>query len=66
MINNNNINPFDKISGSAGLANPKAILLLLVSILLMALILAKLEIVGVGLLFALIFGAVYFYILFRY
>jgi hypothetical protein len=62
---NNNINPFDKITGSAGLANPRAILLLLVSILLMALILAKLEIVGVGLLFALIFGAVYFYILFK-
>ena len=63
--NSNNINPFDKESGSANLANPTGILLLLAAVALVALILAKLEIVGVGLLLALIFGAVYFYILFN-
>lgn len=60
----NNTNPFDKISGSAGLAKPKGLLLLLVGILLVALILAKLQVAGVGILFALIFGAVYLYLLF--
>ncbi|PQJ76948.1 O-antigen ligase family protein [Polaribacter glomeratus] len=60
----NNTNPFDKISGSAGLAKPKGLLLLLGGILLVALILAKLQVAGVGILFALIFGAVYLYLLF--
>ena len=60
---NNSINPFEKISGSSSLANPKAILLLLGGVSLIALILAKLEIMGVGLLLALIIGAVYIYIL---
>ena len=65
MINNNNINPFDKISGSASLGNPKGIILLFAAVALFALILGKLEIVGVGLLFALMFGSVYLYILFK-
>jgi hypothetical protein len=63
-LTTNNTNPFDKISGSAGLAKPKGLLLLLVGILLVALILAKLQVAGVGILFALIFGAVYLYLLF--
>ena len=63
--NSNNINPFDKESGSSILANPKGVLLLLLVVVLVALILAKLEIVGVGLLLALLFGAVYLYILFN-
>ncbi len=65
MINNDNINPFDKISGSASLAKPKGIVLLFAATVLFALILSKLEIVGVGLLFSLMFGAIYLYILFK-
>ncbi len=65
ITNSNNINPFDKISGSASLANPKFILLLFGGIILFALILSKLKIVGVGLLFALIFGVIYVYLLFN-
>lgn len=61
----NNKNPFDKNSGSASIANPKAILLLLVSTSFVAVILAKLEIVGVGLLLALMAGSVYIYLLFK-
>lgn len=64
-MNSNNTNPFDKLSGSANLENPKEILLLFGAIVFIALILAKLQVVGVGLLFALIFGSVYFYLLFK-
>jgi len=62
--NSNNINPFDKISGSASLVSIKGVLLLLAAVTLMAFLLAKLEIVGIGLLFALMFGAIYLYFLF--
>jgi hypothetical protein len=64
LENNNNINPFDKVTGSASLANPKALLLLLSGVLFVGFLLAKLEIVGVGLLFVLLIAAVYFYFLF--
>ncbi|MFQ3180601.1 MAG: hypothetical protein ACI9Z4_000184 [Polaribacter sp.] len=60
----NNTNPFDKVSGFAGLVNLKGLLLLLGGIVFIAVILAKLEIVGVGILFAFIFGAVFLYLLF--
>jgi len=62
--NSNHINPFDKISGSASLVNPKGIVLLFIAVSVIAILLAKLEIVGVGLLFALLFGVIYLYILF--
>lgn len=62
---NTNINPFDKISGSASLAKPKAILLLISVVVLVGVILSKLEIIGVGLFLALIFGGLYFYKLFN-
>ncbi|SDX07925.1 hypothetical protein SAMN05444411_10341 [Lutibacter oricola] len=65
MTDNNNINPFDKITGSAALASPKGLLYFFLGVCLTGLILAKLEIVGVGLLFALMFGAVYIYIIFK-
>ncbi|MFT6065372.1 MAG: hypothetical protein ACJAYY_003120 [Paraglaciecola sp.] len=61
----NNINPFDKIPGSARLANLQNLLLLFAGISFIALLLVKLQIVGVGILFAIIFGAVYLYILFK-
>ncbi|MDG1404037.1 O-antigen ligase family protein [Polaribacter sp.] len=61
----NNTNPFDKVSGSAGLVKLKGLLLLLGGIAFIAVILVKLEILGVGILFALIFGAVFLYLLFK-
>ncbi|WP_445748072.1 O-antigen ligase family protein [Polaribacter sp.] len=66
MISNDQINPFEKPSGSASLVNPKGILLLFGGVICVALLLAKLKIVGVGLLFALFFGGIYFYFLFKY
>ena len=66
MTINNNINPFDKNSGSARLAQPKTVMLLFAAMTLLALILAKMEIIGVGLLLALFFGGIYLYILFKF
>jgi hypothetical protein len=65
LISNDQINPFDKVSGSANLVSPKGILLLFGGVLCIALLLAKLKIVGIGLLFALFFGGIYFYFLFK-
>jgi len=60
-----NINPFEKYSGSASIANPRAIILLFVMVSLFAVILSKLEIIGVGLLLAIFFGIIYLYFLFK-
>ena len=65
MINSNNINPFNKISGSASLVKPKVFLLLISGICLVALILAKMELIGVGLLLAIFFGGIYIYLVFK-
>jgi hypothetical protein len=65
MINSNNINPFNKISGSASLAKPSVLLLLISGICLVALILAKMELIGVGLLLAIFFGGIYIYLVFK-
>ncbi|MDN3642967.1 O-antigen ligase family protein [Lutimonas halocynthiae] len=65
MTIDNNINPFEKHSGSANIANLRAIVLLLIMVGLFAVLLAKLEIIGVGLLFAIFFGSIYLYILFK-
>ena len=43
---NNKKNPFDKVSGSASLGSTKGVLLLFTVVILIALLLAKLEIVG--------------------
>jgi hypothetical protein len=59
-----NSNPFDKNSGSASITKPWALLLLFLAVGLIAIILAKLEIVGIGILLALIFGGIYLYLLF--
>lgn len=59
-----NSNPFDENSGSAGITKPRTLLLLLIAAVLFAVILAKLEIVGLGILFALILGGIYLYKLF--
>ena len=65
MINSNNINPFNKISGSASLAKPSVLLLLIAGICIVALILAKMELFGVGLLLAILFGGINIYIIFK-
>ncbi|MBF2707576.1 O-antigen ligase family protein [Flavobacterium soyangense] len=59
-----NSNPFDKNSGSASITKPRTLLLLLIAAVLFAVIIAKLEIVGLGILFALILGGIYLYKLF--
>ena len=62
---NNHTNPFDKITGSASLANPRGLLIFFIGVSLLAIILAKLEIAGVGLVLALMFGAVFLNMLFK-
>jgi hypothetical protein len=64
MMHSNDINPFDQHSGSAAITAPRALMLLFVAVGFIAVILAKLEIVGVGILFALLFGSFYLYKLF--
>lgn len=61
----NHINPFDKISGSANLARPKVVVALFGSVVLIALLLAKMEIAGVGVLLALFFGSIFIYLVFK-
>lgn len=60
----NNINPFDKASGSASLTSPKGLVLLFVTLVLIALIIAKLKTAGIVLLIALLFLVFYLYKLF--
>lgn len=64
-MTNNNLNPFDNYSASAKIASPRIILLLLVLTGLFAVILAKLEIIGIGLIFAIFFLGPFIYILFK-
>jgi hypothetical protein len=64
--NNNNSNPFDVTSGSAIIAKPKAMILLLFGLVTISIVLAKLEIVGLALSIFLMIGPVYFYILFKH
>lgn len=64
-INRTHINPFDKLSGSANLARPKAILYLLIGVCIVALLLSKMEIAGVGMILAIFFGGIYIYLLFQ-
>lgn len=64
MINVSNINPFDKSTGSSKIMELKKITMLLISICISSLLIAKLELGGVGILFALVFGGIYFYVLF--
>jgi hypothetical protein len=64
-IGNDHINPFDKISGSASLAKPKVILSFFGAMALVGLVLAKMELAGVGILMALFFGSIYIYTVFK-
>jgi hypothetical protein len=65
MNKNKDTHPFDKLSGSSILENPKAILLVLVAVSFIAIIVSKLKVVGVGLFLALFFGGVFIYIVFK-
>lgn len=64
MISNNNIHPFDNYPASASLVKPRNILLLLATTILFGLVAAKLQLLGVGLLFVSIAALLYLYILF--
>jgi hypothetical protein len=67
MINTNfNNNRLENYTGSSSIAKPGFIILLLGMVILFAVIIAKLEIIGVGILFGLLFGVVYLYFLFTY
>lgn len=64
-MNGINTNPFDENSGSGAITKPKALLLLFTATVFSAIILAKLQMTGVGILFALIFGGFFLYKLFN-
>ena len=64
-LNNNHINPFDKLTGSASLAKPKVFLLFLLGVTITGLMIAKLEIVGVALVFVLLIVSAFMYLLFK-
>lgn len=66
MSEGNNPNPFENHSGSLNISKPGSLLLLLSLILISGLLVAKLEIIGIGLLLAFVFGVVYIYYLFVY
>jgi O-Antigen ligase len=66
MTANNNIHPFENYSGSSSLVRPRNILLLLVAVALFALLAAKMQLMGIGVLFALSFAVVYLYMLFTH
>lgn len=66
MNEHNNINPFEKYSGSLNISKPGYLLLLFVALSIFALIVVKLGIIGIGLILALMFGCVFLYYLFCY
>lgn len=66
MIEHNNINPFENYSGSLNISKPGNLIILFSIISISALIIAKLGVMGIGLLLALVFGSVYLYYLFCY
>lgn len=64
MTGSGNIHPFENYTGSAGLAKPRNILLLLSVMTVFAAVSARLQLAGVGLLVAVIGGIVFMYLLF--
>ncbi len=64
MNQNNNIHPFDDYTASAALVRPRNILLLLALVLVSGLVAAKMQLPGIGMLFALIVAILYLYMLF--
>lgn len=66
MILKSDINPFENYSGSSGLAKPKTLMILLFSLLLVGLLLAKMGVMGAGVVIGLIFAAIFMYLIFSY
>jgi O-Antigen ligase len=64
MTIDNNIHPFEKYSGSSSLAKPRNVMLLLATVSVFALIAAKMQLMGIGVLIGLFCAAIYLYILF--
>lgn len=64
MTGSGNIHPFENYSGSASLAKPRNILLLLSGILLLAVLAAGMQLAGVGIVVAVSTGIVFMYLLF--
>jgi hypothetical protein len=64
MLIEQTIHPFENATGSSRLAKPGMLLFLLVTVSAFAWIAAKMELLGVGVLFGLFFGLVYMYLLF--
>ncbi|MGG9961982.1 O-antigen ligase family protein [Ferruginibacter sp. SUN106] len=64
MTLESNIHPFENYSGSSRLAKPGFVVLLLVVVSVFALIAAKMQLLGIGVLFGLFLGVVYLYLLF--
>jgi len=64
MTIESNINPFENYSGSARLARPGFILLLLIAAIIFALVAAKMELLGIGVIVGLFCMLVYGYFLF--
>lgn len=60
----NNIHPFDNYTASAALAKPRNIVLLLMVVIASGILAARLQLMGIGMLAALMFGIVYVYLLF--
>jgi O-Antigen ligase len=60
------INPFEQYAGSSSLAKPRNVVLLMSGVVLVAVMAAKMQLLGVGVLFALIFASIYLYLLFAY
>ncbi len=64
MILPTNINPFEQHAGSSRLVKPANLLALMVTVIAFAAIAAKLKLLGIGVLLALFFAAIYLYLLF--
>jgi hypothetical protein len=62
----NNINPFNNYSGSLNIMKPAYLLLLFVIISILAVVVVKLGLIGIGIILAFIFGSVFLYYLFCY
>lgn len=66
MDSDSKINPFENYAGSSNLAKPVFLLCVFLAIAFLALIIVKLQIIGIGLFFAILFGIAYMYYIFTY
>lgn len=64
MMEEKNIHPFENYSGSSRLIKPGYVLLLLLMVTVFGVIAARMQLMGIGLLFGLFFGIIYMYCLF--